>query len=246
MSGSKTQNPIPLEDVIGSKTKVRILKTLIEADSPLSGRETAKKADLSQRGTIRSLGQLSELGIVHQEVEPGRHNFQINREHFLVQQGLLPLFQAESGLMSTVKRKITESFHDIAGGSLPDLQSLVLLNMEPEDDGLPSIALLSVIRNEAAEYDVIRILRDLSPVIENEFQIALRFLILPLERAKQRLAKGDEVLGDFRSTGEQLLGRPLEDLLLPGASQAAEDGDAGAPILGSLLRRRGRTGLGRR
>ena len=219
MSNHNSVNPIALEDVIGCKSKVLILKTLIRSDIPLSGRETARTAGVSQRAAVRSLGELTNLGIVHRDVEPERHAFSVNRNHYLVKEGLTPLFQTEETLMGSVRRIIHNALDGMTSGSLADVNSVILMGGGREEDETPTIAILVVIRNENCQYDVLSILRELIVRMEEEFQIALRLLVKPKDVIRKRMALGDQVIEGFRTNGEVLLGDSLEELAAPGASE---------------------------
>ena len=85
----------PLDHVLTNRGKVRLLRALIPLSRPVSGREAAKLARLSQTPALRALDDLVTLGVLHRMETPSQHLYEVSRTHQLVRDGLEPLFRAE-------------------------------------------------------------------------------------------------------------------------------------------------------
>jgi predicted nucleotidyltransferase len=85
----------PLDHVLTSRGKVRLLRALMPLSRPVSGREAAKLARLSQTPALRALDDMVALGVLRRAETSSQHLYEVNRKHQLVREGLEPLFRAE-------------------------------------------------------------------------------------------------------------------------------------------------------
>jgi DNA-binding transcriptional ArsR family regulator len=91
-----------LEGILGSRNRVKVLRALLKRDG-LCGREVGRMADLSASAANITLGELVEAGVLFRNGTPGKHQFELNRNHFLIrfveklydQEALLPQRVAE-------------------------------------------------------------------------------------------------------------------------------------------------------
>ena len=86
-----------LEDYLGQKSKVTILRILYRG-TELTGREIARKADLSPRAAQQALQELYATGVVHRKAVGASYLFSLNRSRYVVEKILAPLFDGEQGL----------------------------------------------------------------------------------------------------------------------------------------------------
>ncbi|MCD6521647.1 nucleotidyltransferase domain-containing protein [Candidatus Calescamantes bacterium] len=84
-----------LDEVLGQKGKLKILRALIFSPRGLTAREIARKTGLTPWACIKVLRELETFGLVSME-KVGRANwYTLNRENFINREMLLPLFQKE-------------------------------------------------------------------------------------------------------------------------------------------------------
>lgn len=86
-----------LEDFLGQKSKVAILRILYRG-TELTGREIARKADLSPRAAQQALQELYATGVIHRKAVGASYLFSLNRSRYVVEKILSPLFESEQGL----------------------------------------------------------------------------------------------------------------------------------------------------
>ena len=98
----------PLDLILSSSSKLRLLRALHCTRSPMSGRETASAAGVAVQPAQRALADLVTLGVVHRDETRSQHLYTLNRQNVLVQGALGQLFQAESA-------RVEEVFRDLAG-----------------------------------------------------------------------------------------------------------------------------------
>lgn len=84
-----------LDEVFRTWSNVAVLRALIDTNTGYSGNEVARVAGMSPRSALKALTLLEGLGIINRQVGGRDHIFTLNREHFLVDQILINLFDAE-------------------------------------------------------------------------------------------------------------------------------------------------------
>jgi predicted nucleotidyltransferase len=91
----------PLDQVMSSAGKVRLLRALSATGSPVSGREAADAAGIAVQPAQRALAELVTMGVVRREQTRSQHLYTLNRENYLVQ-SLTPLFRVEEERVARV------------------------------------------------------------------------------------------------------------------------------------------------
>lgn len=104
----------PLDEVFGSRAKVRILRCLWQAEGPLSGREVARRTGLSHTGVLRALRELDATQVVEWKRYGFEARYRLNNRHVIVAGGLVPLLEVEMGLEDALLQEI----HSIAPDAL--------------------------------------------------------------------------------------------------------------------------------
>ena len=95
-----------LDEIFSRWSNVAVLRALNKYAIGISGREVARAAGITVKNCFTALNDLEAIGIV-KRVRGGRdHLFSLNRQLFLVTQGITPLFEIE-------KRFVEEIFTDI-------------------------------------------------------------------------------------------------------------------------------------
>ena len=86
----------PLDELLSSRAKVRILRFLAASPGEHSGREIARYVGMGETPTNRALRALSETLVVIYRCEGRAHYYRLNQEYALVREVLLPLFESEA------------------------------------------------------------------------------------------------------------------------------------------------------
>ena len=95
-----------LDAVFSAQSNIIILRAMINYNDGISGREVSRISGLSPRACFNTLTSLENIGIV-KRVRGGRdHLFAINRDNYLVSEAILPLLNAESAFLESIKKDI--------------------------------------------------------------------------------------------------------------------------------------------
>jgi len=84
-----------LEDLLAGSGRIAVLRALVFAGGPLTGRQVARAAGLSHAGATRILGRLHETGFVTRQAVGRAMLHELDRDTAAVRDLVLPLFQAE-------------------------------------------------------------------------------------------------------------------------------------------------------
>lgn len=203
----------PLDQILGTTTKVRILRALFPLDDVVSGREVERLAGVTSRSALSgALDHLSELGIVRRREAAGVHLYQINPEHDLAP-ALASLFEAESArfglLRSTIRSALAEA------GLEDSIVSAVVFGSMARSDARPDSdldLLLVAVRADQAE-PLQEALLDRAEWIGARFGLRLSPLVLPGERVRERFRDGDPLMQNILHEGRTLLGLSFREVV---------------------------------
>lgn len=82
----------PLDDVLSSRAKVRLLRLFSAEPDPMSAREAARQIGMAKRSADLALRDLVQLGVIMRKEFGRQPMYLLNPDHFLVRHSLRPLF----------------------------------------------------------------------------------------------------------------------------------------------------------
>jgi predicted nucleotidyltransferase len=170
----------PIDDVLGSKLKVRILRLLFLTRGLYTGREIAKLARYSPTHTIAALKGLEMNGVVNRRHAGNADLYSLNDRSTLVSGVLSPIFTWEQGLLDQLAKLYRDSLEN-------DLEAIEIFGSvaRGEEDTQSDVDLLIVIRDGAdrdnAEEKVARVSVEAASIFGNQFS--------PILVSKEELGK---------------------------------------------------------
>ncbi|HEX6694399.1 MAG TPA: nucleotidyltransferase domain-containing protein [Longimicrobiales bacterium] len=142
-----------LEHVLGTSTKVRVLRVMVTLTRPISGREAARLAGVSSKA-IRALDELASVGLVTKREGTGQFLYSFNRKNIL-SRPLAALYQAEERRT----RELTQAISDVLSTRATVLGAAIFgstarSDTRPESD-LDVIVIVSDASGEGTIYDAL-------------------------------------------------------------------------------------------
>lgn len=202
-----------LDAVLGTTTKVRILRALLPLTDPVSGTEARRLAQVrSVKSMWAALDELTELGILERGQTRGTHLYRINGEHHLAGP-LAALFDAEASRAGAVRRALRSALQD--AGLAESVRAAVLYGSNARREAGPrsDLDVLVVTRSETDVRPVQDVLMDAGRAIEARFGPTLSAYVLPESRARERYRDGDPLLLTIEAEGLELFGTPFQELV---------------------------------
>jgi predicted nucleotidyltransferase len=203
----------PLDAVLSSRSKVRLLRALLATAQPLSGREAARLAGVARVPAARSLNELVSLGIVERGESSRQHLYRINFDNELVQSGLAPLYSAERQRVDSVfdALKTTLAATPKDGGVLGAW--IFGSAARGEDTAESDLDLLVAVADDISARWVHSQLAEDADEVERTFGLRLSPVVLTIDRLKEMADDGFGLVEDVRRDGRRVTGEDLERLL---------------------------------
>jgi len=200
-----------LNEVLGSRSKVAILRVLTPLRAPLTGREIARRVGIAHYAGQRSLTALTQLGVL--KAWPGGRDtlYELDRSRRLVTEALVPLFQYEAAGTARLEDRLKAIGEELA----PRVVSVVLYGSvaRGEDTAHSDVDVLFIIRHSKDKSRLHEAVVEEKTTLEHEFGVALSPLILSMAELKDRMRRGDRLPTTMAREGQTLFGRPMEDVL---------------------------------
>lgn len=198
----------PLDGVLTSRSKVRLLRVMISTHQPLSGREAARLARIGRVPAARSLDELVALGVLHRQTTPSQHLYTLNHGSHLVQHGLEPLFRAERERVTALFARLRHLVEQPHGARV--LGAWIFGSAARDTDTAESdLDLLVVVEDEADEHEVHSHLAEATEV-EQEFGFRLSPVVLSRDRLRAMHQGGHALTRDVLRDGRRVFGTELE------------------------------------
>ena len=95
-----------LDELFRTWSNIAVVRALLDTNIGFTGNEVARVSGMHPRSAFKALTLLEGLGIVNRQRGGRDHMFSLNREHYLVQEALLKVFQAESKFPEEIKNTL--------------------------------------------------------------------------------------------------------------------------------------------
>jgi predicted nucleotidyltransferase len=197
----------PLDDLLGTRSKVRLLRALAPLDRPISGREAARLAGVS-RQALRTLDELTNAGIVHRRETAGQHLYTFNRESRLAP-AVLDLFDAERERTSALFERLSS----IATSAGPIVSALVFGSAARGEATPHSDLDLLVLTSRTGVQAIHSALVEASAALEEQFGMRLSPVVLTVEQARHQQVASDPFIREVMRDGRRVYGRSVEEVL---------------------------------
>ncbi len=206
----------PLDAILSSQSKVRLLRALLPLQEAVSAREASRLARVPHPPALRALADLTALGVLHRAELSSQHLYTVDHENPLVRDGLIPLYEAERQRVRTVFEWLRQVLQEeLASGTV---RSVVVYGSAARGDDRPGsdFDVLVVTDREENVSEVHATLSRLSPELERCYALDLAPVVLSHARLRERAAAGDPLVAGVLTDGRTVAGEPLDRLVSPG------------------------------
>jgi predicted nucleotidyltransferase len=202
----------PLDLILSSSSKLRLLRALHATRAPMSGREAASAAGVAVQPAQRALADLVTVGVVRRDDTRSQHLYTLNRENVLVQGALGPLFQAESARVSDVFRDLAAA---VGGKAVRGVEGLYLFGSAARgNDRLGSDFDVVAVVSAAPDVDAVHeTLAQSADQLYTRYGLRLSVLVLDLAKLRTMHADGDALIAELLRDSRRITGKRLEALL---------------------------------
>jgi predicted nucleotidyltransferase len=205
----------PLDQILSSPAKLRLLRALHASSAPMSGRETAAVAGISVQPAQRALRELVALAVVRRDDTRSQHLYSLNRENFLVRRSIGPLFQAEEERVSEVFRHLRSGIARFESGTRPRVVGLYLFGSAARGkDVIGSDTDVAAVTASARDVNKVHeTLAEIAPQFYTRYGLRLSALVIDLKKLRTMHADGDALIGALLRDNRRIAGKRLEELI---------------------------------
>lgn len=202
----------PLDLILSSSSKLRLLRVLHGMRSPVSGREAAGAAGVAVQPAQRSLADLVALGVVHRDDTRSQYLYTLNRENVLVQRALGPLFQAEQARVGEVFRDLARAAAGRVGKSVAGMYLFgsAARGKDRVGSDFDVLAVASAPRYVDAVH---KTLAQSAAQLYTRYGLRLSVLVLDLAKLRTMHADGDALISDLLRENRRITGKRLEEIV---------------------------------
>lgn len=199
-----------LNELLGQRSKVSILRLLICESVEISGREIARKTGLSPKSAHKTLVELKNQGVVSVRVTGNTYLFKINPGHYFVESILAPLFMSEKELFSKMVEAVKKSL------PLKTLISLILFGSvaRGESKTLSDIDLLLVVKDKKDKLSLEKSVLRKNTLFQDKFGLAISPYVLSVEEFIKKFNRKDGIIREILRDGLVIWGKKPSEILM--------------------------------
>lgn len=196
-----------LDEVLGSKLKIRIIRTLFESGRPMTGMRLAQAAGYSHTQTYKALDDLEMLGVITKDYAGASHIYSINPRSYIINEMLIPALIAEKKILSS----LVSRFYDRIG---EDLVSITLYGSvaRRQDEPGSDIDLILVVRDTADLESLEDLAAEVSLDAALEFGGPVSAFVVSESEYHHRLSEARAMWADIKSEGRTITRKDREAL----------------------------------
>jgi len=203
-----------LDEILGQRSKVAILRLLVRTRAELSGREVARSLNLDHKTCHAALRGLAEQGVVEARRLGTAVAYRVRVDHPVTQDILIPAFEKEQGLVDRYVRDALSLSGVVA-------ESVVLFGSvaRGEEEARSDVDLLLLIRDRKDQEKAEDALDATAGTLAARYGSVPQFIVRDAQTFKAKVLKGDPFFSEVLRTGRVLVGKPLNEILNDGRKE---------------------------
>jgi len=197
-----------LDDVLSTYSSIAVLRVLLHSGKGLTGREISRNALITPKSALIALSKLTDLKIVNRIIGGRDHHFSLNRKHYLVINGILPLLESENHYMDVIVRLIKKYLSN-------KCVSIILFgSVARKEEKIGSdLDICAVVQSSIQLKEIIQIRQELFYRLAENFGITLGLTTITQTEFKSKGLKGKPPINDIIKEGLLLYGKPIKMIL---------------------------------
>lgn len=202
----------PLDKILNSEFKVRILRFLGKSDAEWSGRQIAKTIGASPATCHKELKELSEEKVVLLKTVGRSYLYRLNKDNLSVAELLKPLYEKESKIVNGLYKAIIEK---IPGDAKSMITSIAVFGsvQRKEERASSDIDLLVLVKRREDKKPAEDIFSVINEAILSRFGNVIAAYIQTVEEFKTGHAEKLGVTENIIKSHELIYGKPLRELI---------------------------------
>jgi predicted nucleotidyltransferase len=196
------------DELFRTWSNVAVLRALQDTASGFTGNEVARESGMDPKAALNALTRLEELGIVRRQRGGRDHIFTLNRNHYLVERAIIPIFSAEHKFLDEIYSLIAKS---VKGQAL----SIVLFGSvaRREDTPQSDLDICCIVKNKTQQEKLQMKLDEISSTLHNRFGVKIGPVYFTLDEFRKKESKQNPLIRQILDQGKVIIGKNPKVLL---------------------------------
>lgn len=198
-----------LEDILGHKSNIKVLRYLVNSKLALTGRQIARAVGISHSIVNVALKQLASFGITTMQRTGRAIVYKVNDNNAIVKKVLIQIFKVEKNLLSEAIAKL------IRGNKIHVASAIVFGSVATSSErGTSDIDVLFLVSSQKDRNNLIRLIEEKEYNFILEYGNMLSPIVLTLGTFHKRLLKGDQLIQNVIHDGKVVYGKTIQEVLI--------------------------------
>jgi predicted nucleotidyltransferase len=205
--GMKYKNA--LDDILGQKSKLKILRYLVSSNQEASGRQIAAYVGMSPTVCHQALADLVDHGVVKFRNIGRTYLYSLNPDSYVVEQILTPLYEKEKTSLDALVKDVIKTVSDRAV-SIILFGSIARGEEEPSSD----IDILVIARTSQDKAKIEDVLNEQALELISKYGNVLSPYVLTKRDFISKHKKNDRLIRNITGKGRVVYGKTVLEVLL--------------------------------
>lgn len=203
----------PLDDILNTEAKIKILRFLCRTSAEWNGSQIAKEVGMTSAATHSALNELAKEGIVFMRNMSNAHVYNLNEDNYVVSDLLKPLFLKEDKALDEIMSVIKSSL------ALSKIKSAILnvslfgsVNMR-QDHPASDIDLAVIVSDAKARSKVEKLFEEIDQKVSRKFGNAVSPYINTKSEFKAKHNRKLEIIKNILKSPTLIYGKRIEKII---------------------------------
>lgn len=198
-----------LDNVLGQKAKIKLLRTMLRTRTEASGRQIARDAGVSHWQAHKALQDLSVDGII--KINPSGKNYlySVNEENYIVSDILEPIFSGEKNVLKNIATEVATLAPSGAILSITLFGSTAKGTEKPKSD----IDLAVIVKNRSLAKVTENAIDDKSLDLMVKYGVRISCYVTSIQEYIKRLDAKEALERDIINQGKTLFGNSIMEVI---------------------------------
>ncbi|MGD1043966.1 MAG: hypothetical protein ABR936_01430 [Bacteroidota bacterium] len=199
-----------LDEVFSTWSHISVLRILMDAARPFSGREIARLSHMNHRSCLKALTRLEHIGFVNRNRGGRDHLFTINREHHLWHEGILPMLEIERQHLGCLAKRLRKELSIYVESAI--LYGNSVMKRDAHDT---TVDLCLVINSRMTEQEIRSHLDIIASIAWKRYGAKLQTVIFTEQDFVRRAKRGQISVQTILKEGQVISGKTFRELMGP-------------------------------
>ncbi len=202
----------PLDRILNSKVKVKILRFLCRTEAEWTGRQIAQEIKVSPAACHKALHELDNERVVLLRSVGTNHLYRSNKDNVIISELIKPLYKRESTIPDEIYEAIVRNISSVAVRSI--ISVAVFGSMKKRKERATSdVDLLVLVRNKTDKKKVEKDLEKVNEKVMDKFGNIVSPYVQSVGEFRSKYKKGLPLAKNIVKFHKLLFGKPLGEML---------------------------------